>query len=225
LAYHVAIAQFEGPLDLLVQLVEANQLEVTAISAAAVTEQFMAIVEQMGDDQLSEIGRYLDLAARLLVVKSLALLPKQDIEPEFEVVRLEAELELYRQNQHRARRLAQHLAQPQRSHGRPIQPSANQRSANLPSAAALEAAFRRMLDAQPAWENQTIPKLTLTQMLKRVQERLNADPLPLHDMVDAADGPSEVALLLVAVLELAKNNRAAVAQLEPFGHIMVSAHA
>ena len=225
MAYHVAIAQFEGPLDLLVQLVEANQLEVTAISAAAVTEQFLAIVEKLGDDRLGEIGLYLDLAARLLVVKSLALLPgAQETEPGLEIARLESELELYRQNQLRARQLAKRWGLAGRSYTRPV-PAAPVRPANLPETASLLAIYRKLIDSQPAWETETAPKLTLAHMLTRVQDRLASQPLPLHRMMEESDCPSDVALLLVAVLELVKNRRVAVHQPEPFGAIMVSPHA
>ena len=225
MAYHVAIAQFEGPLDLLVQLVEANQLEVTAISAAAVTEQFVAIMEQMGDDRLAEIGRYLDLAARLLVIKSLALLPAAPgSEPEYEASLLEEELELYRRNQARARALAKRWSDPARSYRRPVVLKA-ERPASLPPAASLRLVYQKLLDVQPPWQGEGPPKLTLEHMLHRVKINLSDKPQALHHMVEETDGPGEVALLLVAVLELVKNRQAAVHQPEAFGAITVSAHA
>lgn len=225
MAYHVAVAQFEGPLDLLVQLVEANQLEVTAISAAAVTEQFLAVVDQMGQEELGELGRYLDLAARLLVIKSLALLPeKAEQEPRAELERLEEELELYRRNRLRARFLADRWAASRRSYRRPLQPRPF-REARLPSAEALQAVLRNMADSRPAWEKISAPSITLARMLERVQARLSSRPEPLHGLIEAADGPSEIALLLVAVLDLMKNQKANIHQPEPFGSILVSRHA
>lgn len=224
MAYHVAVAQFEGPLDLLVQLVEANQLEVTAISAAAVTEQFMAVVEQMETPHLAEIGRYLDLAARLLVIKSWALLPKGEAEPEPEAMRLEGELELYRRNRRRANYLAAHWAASRPSYGRPrgLTP---ERPVDLPAVAQLQAIFGQLEASRPVWESPAPPKLTLEHMLIRVQERLGSQPLALHGLVNPDDEPSDIALLLVAVLELVKNRQAAVHQPAPFADIMVSTHA
>ena len=222
--YHVAVAQFEGPLDLLVQLVEANQLEVTAISAAAVTEQFLQTVGQLSDGQLSEISRYLELATRLLLIKSAALLPGTDKDSEPELIRLAEELEEYQRNRSHAGRLSTCLAASGRSYGRPARPAAV-RPAVIPEAASLLTIYQQLLDAKPAWESSAAPKLTLAEMQGRIEQRLNEEPQPLHDMILAEDGPGEVALLLVAVLELVKHRRAAVHQPEPFGRILVSQYA
>lgn len=75
--YKVKIEQFEGPLDLLLQLIEQQQLEITKISLAEVTEQYIQILHQAAERQIkaTELADFLVVAARLLLIKSKALLP------------------------------------------------------------------------------------------------------------------------------------------------------
>jgi segregation and condensation protein A len=95
----VKVAQFEGPLDLLLSLIEQRQLDVTQIALAEVTEQFLQYIKQLQDLDPTTLADYLAIAAKLLVIKSKAILPSLEIEQEEEDagVDLEARLILYKQ--------------------------------------------------------------------------------------------------------------------------------
>lgn len=67
--------QFEGPLDLLLQLIEDQQLDITALSLANVTEQFLNYVKSLEEKNPINLADFLIIAAKLLVIKSKALLP------------------------------------------------------------------------------------------------------------------------------------------------------
>ncbi|MCL4394062.1 MAG: segregation/condensation protein A [Chloroflexi bacterium] len=67
---------FEGPLDLLLHLIEHRELDVTRISLAAVADQFLEIVSLPGAIELSALADYLVIAAKLILIKSRLLLPK-----------------------------------------------------------------------------------------------------------------------------------------------------
>ncbi len=77
---HVKIQQFEGPLDLLLNLIEQQQLDITQISLAQVTEQFLGYVKQLKQINATELADYLTIAAKLLVIKSKAILPSLEVE-------------------------------------------------------------------------------------------------------------------------------------------------
>jgi segregation and condensation protein A len=76
--FHVSLTDFEGPLPLLLHLIEKNELEVTRVSIAAVADQFIALVASTGDTDLSATSEFVAVAARLLLIKSRALLFRSD---------------------------------------------------------------------------------------------------------------------------------------------------
>ena len=75
--HKIKVEEFEGPLDLLLQLIEDQKLEITKVSLASVTEQYIQTLNQSAKDQIktTELADFLVIAARLLLIKSRALLP------------------------------------------------------------------------------------------------------------------------------------------------------
>ena len=73
--YRVRAGQFEGPLDLLLHLVRVNEVNITDIPIATITEQYNAYLELMRELNLEIAGEYLVMAATLLHIKSRMLLP------------------------------------------------------------------------------------------------------------------------------------------------------
>jgi len=93
------VHQFEGPLDLLLSLIEQRQLDITTIALAEVTEQFLAYLKQLEKIDPTVLADYLSIAAKLLVIKSKAILPTLELEPEEDDAGfdLEGRLILYKQ--------------------------------------------------------------------------------------------------------------------------------
>lgn len=75
-AYRVKLEAFEGPMDLLMHLIEKNKIDIYDIPIAALTEQYMAYLEQMKEFDLEIASEFLVMAATLLQIKSRVLLPK-----------------------------------------------------------------------------------------------------------------------------------------------------
>ncbi len=71
----VVLAAFEGPLDLLLQLIRANRVEITDIPIVEITNQYLAALAQMETLNLAIAGEYLVMAATLIEIKSRMLLP------------------------------------------------------------------------------------------------------------------------------------------------------
>lgn len=80
--YTVQLPGFQGPLDLLLHLIERNQLEITTISLVAVTDQFVAYLRTWDEPPLPRLAEFVAMAARLLLIKSRSLLPRQSRQEE-----------------------------------------------------------------------------------------------------------------------------------------------
>src|SRR6266566_6645509 len=76
--YVVHLPVYEGPLDLLLHLIEKRQMEITTISLVAVTDQYLAYLRQWEAEELpvANMAAFVSIAARLLFIKSQSLLPR-----------------------------------------------------------------------------------------------------------------------------------------------------
>ncbi|MGH0038461.1 MAG: segregation and condensation protein A [Myxococcota bacterium] len=90
--YAVKLPVFEGPLDLLLHLIRQNEVEVTEIPIAIVSEQYLEYLEIMRELNLDVAGEYLVMAATLALIKSRMLLPPDEDEEAEEAVDPRAEL-------------------------------------------------------------------------------------------------------------------------------------
>lgn len=79
--YVVHLPVFEGPLDLLLHLIEKRQMEITTISLVAVTDQYLAYLHQWEAEKLplANMAAFVSVAARLLYIKSQSLLPQSPL--------------------------------------------------------------------------------------------------------------------------------------------------
>jgi segregation and condensation protein A len=77
--YAVATPVFQGPLDLLLQLIERAELDITTLALAQITDQYLSHIRQIQDCTADEVSAFLVIAAKLLQIKSEALLPRPPI--------------------------------------------------------------------------------------------------------------------------------------------------
>ncbi|MFD9323208.1 segregation/condensation protein A [Streptomyces sp. NPDC060053] len=89
--FKVRLANFEGPFDLLLQLISKHKLDVTEVALSKVTDEFMAHIRAMGPDwDLDQTTEFLVVAATLLDLKAARLLPAAEVEDEADLALLEA---------------------------------------------------------------------------------------------------------------------------------------
>ncbi len=74
--YRISTPVFEGPLDLLLHLIERAELDITKLALAFVTDQFLAYLQNLPSLSADEVSSFLVIAAKLLQIKSEALLPR-----------------------------------------------------------------------------------------------------------------------------------------------------
>lgn len=98
MSFTVKLEQFEGPLDLLLELIQKEKLEITRISLAKVTDSYMGHLKENLDISSENLADFLVVAARLILIKSKALLPILDLTPDEEesIADFEARLALYK---------------------------------------------------------------------------------------------------------------------------------
>lgn len=98
MTYSVKIEQFEGPMDLLLQLIEQEKLDVTRVSLSHVADQYLEYIGNRENISLENLSQFLSVASRLILIKSKALLPllRFTEEEEEEIKDLEHQLAEYK---------------------------------------------------------------------------------------------------------------------------------
>ncbi|MBI3572794.1 MAG: segregation/condensation protein A [Candidatus Kerfeldbacteria bacterium] len=92
---HVQTATFSGPLELLLSLIEQEQLDISHIALAKVTEQYIAELQKMEELPLDELADFLVVAAKLLLIKSRLMVPTAGHDDDQTGAELEQQLRLY----------------------------------------------------------------------------------------------------------------------------------
>lgn len=77
-AFSLALPAFQGPLDLLLHLIERDELDITEVSLLAVTEQYLGYLRSQEQVDLGALAEFIAIGARLILLKSRALLPREE---------------------------------------------------------------------------------------------------------------------------------------------------
>lgn len=102
MAIPVKLQVFEGPLDLLLHLIDINKIDIYDIPIVEITEQYMEYIRQMGHEDMNVMSEFLVMAATLLDIKSRMLLPKEvneegeEEDPRAELVQKLLEYKMYK---------------------------------------------------------------------------------------------------------------------------------
>jgi segregation and condensation protein A len=106
-AFRVTLENFEGPFDLLLNLISKRQLDVTEVALSQVTDEFISYLAGLAEWDLGQATEFLVVAATLLDLKAARLLPSAEVEDEEDLALLEARDVLFaRLLQYRAYKLA-----------------------------------------------------------------------------------------------------------------------
>lgn len=96
--YQVKLEKFEGPMELLLELIEKEEMKITELSLAHVANQYLDFIRDNENIQLDHLADFLSVASKLILIKSRALLPmlKFTEEEEEEIKDLTRQLEDYK---------------------------------------------------------------------------------------------------------------------------------
>ncbi|MBI4050833.1 MAG: segregation/condensation protein A [Candidatus Doudnabacteria bacterium] len=226
----VKLQQFEGPLDLLLRLIEENKLEITQISLAAVTEQFLQYIRSQTHLAPQMLADWLVIAARLLVIKSRALLPALALsqEEEQDATNLAWQLYQYKRYKEAARYLA-------RLDGRRRQSFARhtlfvEKISFYPDPHVTTSALRDTMRylAKLLEDIMELPKkvleevVTISEKIEHLQQILEEKiEMRLQELLKSANSKTEIIVTFLALLELVKQKILTVEQEAMFSDIII----
>lgn len=222
----VAVGEFEGPLGLLLELVERGRMPVTRISVAEITTQYLKRLDELPERTPEELGEFVGLGARLLYIKSAALLPANESadEPD-DLMRLNQELDEYRTMQAAARLLRSNGQA--RTWQRPKADRLDIADIPMPDVPlnALTDAFAQAMArlAPPQGKGIIMPHLTVEKLAARIIHRLSSGSFELQDLLDQCADRIEAVTTFLALLELIRTDKVHVAQDTPFGPVQIEA--
>ena len=235
--YRIDVPAFSGPLDLLLHLIEREELDVTAISLARVTEQYLAQVNQLKRDKIDHLVDFLVVGAQLLVIKSRALLPQTPLVPPEEEEEDPAEalmrqLRLYRQFKSAAAWLHGREEQGLRTYLRVAPPPTVEGKLDLSGVTVdtLILALRQVLERAETIEGSVEvvqPRhVTIDDQIRHLRTTLQTrEEISFQELLSKDADRVEVAVTLLAILELIKRLEVTAHQKFLFGPIELRAAA
>lgn len=226
----IKLHQFEGPLDLLLSLIQEQKLNITELALSEVTEQFLAYVKELEDIDATALADYLSIAAKLLVIKSKAILPSLEVEVEEEESGedLAARLILYQQFKEAAKWLKARDALQKQSFIRTL--VFTERISFLPDPELRPEHLRQAADGilQILKELDNLPKaqireaISIQDKIKELQALLSSQiETSLNDLLKTAKNKPEVIVTFLALLELTKQRLLSVEQEDLFTDITI----
>jgi len=226
----IRVHQFEGPLDLLLKLIEEQKLEINQISLASVTEQFLEYLRSQTKIEPQALADWLVIAAKLLVIKSKALLPALNLpeEEEEEASNLTWQLYQYKKYKECAKYLIKLDDKRKQSWGR--QASFVEKITFYPdnsvTTATMSSAMRYI--AKTLAEIAKLPKkvleevITISEKIEHMQNMIHKKvEMRLKDLVKKAKSKIEVIVTFLALLELVKQKILTTEQEAMFSDIII----
>ncbi|NNJ10148.1 segregation/condensation protein A [Chloroflexales bacterium ZM16-3] len=235
--YTITLPTFEGPLDLLLRLIERAELDITTIALARVADQYLAHVRAMDAPDAHALAEFVSLAARLLLIKSRALLPRPAAEgragaadDDADAEALAHQLREYQRYKQLAAVLRGWQDEERRTFIRTapvIVPEVPEPTPLSYTVAELIAAVQRRLQLALPLDSAgavlTLPqRMTVAQVATLVRERLARQSwLSFDDLLAEATSRQDVIVAFWAILELLKRRAIVVEQDALFGIISI----
>ncbi len=234
--YTILLPSFEGPLDVLLRLIERAELDITTIALAQVTDQYLAYVRTLEMPNPRQLAEFVAMAARLVLIKSRALLPRpiaaqtnNGSESVDDGELLAQQLREYQRYKQVAGLLRAWQEQGRRTFLRtaavpvvlPSEPPALDHTlAEL--IAAVQRRVQLLLPLDEASALPLAPRLTVGAVIERITQRLDQQAwFSFEDLLALATTRQEVIVSFWAVLELWKQRLIVVEQPELFGKISI----
>lgn len=234
--FRVSLSNFDGPFDLLLNLISKHELDITEVSLSRVTNEFISYLRDLeGDDELDQASEFLVVAATLLDMKVAGLLPQGELVDAESVALLEArDLLFARLLQYRAFKevsawFARCLQREDRRHARaaPLDEKHRRKTPELVWTLSVDD-FAAI--AMLAFAPREIPTVGLDHLhapLVSIREQAavvvtllrSAESLTFRELVSGVRDPGVVVARFISVLELYRHAAVSFQQLEPLGEL------
>jgi len=217
LNYTVQTPVYEGPLDLLLNLIEHAELDITTVSLAMVTDQYLAYINSMEQLNADEISAFLVIAAKLIQIKSEALLPRppaREAGEEDTGQALVDQLKLYK----RFKEIGGWLSEREKAHLRTylrvapppkVEPKLDLSNITLAKlVAAAEEAFAKEKAKRPLGSVIAPPRVTIREKIDMISQMMkDVQRTAFSTLIKGSTSRLEIVVTFLAMLELIKRYR------------------
>lgn len=223
----IKLQQFEGPLDLLLQLIEQKQLDISQVSLSTVTEQYMGYLRKVQEVNPEELADFLVVAAKLLLIKSRLLIPSLEVEEE--ETDLEQQLRIYREFYEASKILHKMILQrrflfPRERPAIAIEPVFNP-PATLTRDRLRELFLDVLQDIEPVValpKQLTLRTISIQEKIEHLRQHISSQvAINFRTILSSSKDKTEVIVTFLALLELVKQRFVAVVQKNTFSDIEI----
>lgn len=226
---NLQLKNFQGPLDLLLQLIDEQKMPITQVAIADVTEQFLAYLNNINERDPQELADFLVIATKLLLIKCHALLPFLVIEEEEDPKELETQLKMYKVYADAALQIETMIAKKNFLYERKFTSPLIEKGFFPPQRLTtndLLTGFKDIL----SWLEPVVklPKaaikkvITLREKFCQIQALLEQKiKSHFHELVSNQHDRAEVVITFLALLELIKQQSVCARQIKPFAPITI----
>ncbi len=221
------LEKFEGPLDLLLQLIELEKLNITEVALSQVTEQFLHYLDKLEIEKSEELAEFLVIATKLVYMKSRTLLPYLNPE-EDDGPNLADQLKMYQQYIEASKKINIYWQQNRIAYGR-IEPPVKVTEFILPLNAKTKDLNKAMEKLVARLRPPTaLPQITIDRAIsvkQKVESIWHAlkqhKKMNFKDLLNSAQSKTEVIVSFLALLELMRDQKAFISQSNTYGDMEV----
>ncbi|MFH1171038.1 MAG: ScpA family protein [bacterium] len=228
--YKTKLEQFEGPLHLLLELIERQKLDISTVSLATVAEQFLRYLSENPRLHPDELADFLVVAAKLLLIKSRTLLPSLELEDDGEHD-LEKQLKIYREYYEASKKIHALILRRRYSfvRGTSLKITAGERIFRPPEGVAIDdlarffrVILRRLEPFITISEDVIIRTVSIREKIDSIRSQmLKQASLNFQSLLEQATSKTDIIVTFLALLELVKMRSIAVVQEEMFSGIHI----
>ncbi len=226
--YNIQLEQFEGPLDLLLQLIEQEKMDITQVCLAAVTDQYLEYLNSSQRISPEELADFLVVAAKLLLIKSRVLLPSLEIDEE-EGIDLEKQLKIYKEFYEASTVLQKMIGKKKFLYTRDRMVTQVDKVFNPPASLNQEKMHEIMeaiisgLEPWVGLPSEVITRtISIKERIRNIQQMIRDQAtINFGQLLKQSKNKTEVIVTFLALLELVKQRAVAVAQEGVFDDIVV----
>lgn len=227
------IDKFEGPLSLLLRLIEKQELDITEISLAKIADQYIKHIKNCKSILPEELADFLVVAAKLLLIKSMALSPFLKAEDEEEILEFENQLKMYKEFLEASEKIEAIIAKRRFGFVREFNRQAFLANANIFSPPKkLSAGDLFSLFAEIIKNIKPVEKIDekIVERIMSIEEKILSIQKKLIDRIKTsfnsilanAQDKTEIIVSFLALLELMKQKNIVAVQIDMFGEIEIN---
>lgn len=227
----IKLDKFEGPLFLLLEMIEAEKMDVTEVSLVKIADQYIEFIKKNNDINPEAIADFLVVASKLLLLKSRALLPYLYPQEDEEVDDFEAQIKMYKEFLEATKVMSKMLGQGRIMFGREFNKASLKLDGFVPpkklNILDLPMVFNdilfRLKPVEKLGESSIQEEMNIEDKIRHVRDILNKKiNFFFRDFVREAKSKTEVIVGFLAILELMKQREVMIEQLATFGEIEVT---